>query len=108
VVTGAGRLKARFVIHAAVMEEDLRTNEEYIRKATENSLKLADSTGMGSIVFPALGTGVGGFPLKTCAKVMMEEVVKFDETGPLHVKRVKFALFSKQAYEEFKQSYLKI
>ena len=108
VATGAGRLKARFVIHAAVMQEDLKTNESYIRKATENSLKLADSLGMGSIVFPALGTGVGRFPLKTCAKVMMEEVVKFDGNKPLHVNRVRFALFTKQAYEEFKESYLKI
>jgi O-acetyl-ADP-ribose deacetylase len=108
VATGAGKLKARFIIHAAVMEEDLRTNEGYIRAATENSLKLADSMGMGSIVFPALGTGVGRFPLKICARVMMEEVSKFDKTRPLHVNRVRFALFSSQAYEEFKEIYLKI
>ena len=108
VVTRAGRLKARFVIHAVVMAEDLKTNEVYIREATQNSLKLADSVGMGSIVFPALGTGVGRFPLLTCAKVMMEEIIKFDAAKPKHVKRVRFALFSKQAYDEFKGMYLKI
>lgn len=108
VATGAGKLKARFVIHAAVMEEDLRTNEGYIGSATAGSLRLADSMGMGSIVFPALGTGVGGFPLKKCAQVMFEETVKFDKSGPKHVKRVKFALFSKQAYDSFKEIYLKI
>jgi O-acetyl-ADP-ribose deacetylase (regulator of RNase III) len=108
VATAAGRLKARFVIHAAVMEADLRTNEAYIRAATGNALKLAETMGMGSIVFPALGTGVGRFPLEACAGVMMDEVIKFDKTPPLHVKRVKFVLFSKQAYDEFKGIYLKI
>ena len=108
VATGAGKLKARFIIHAAVMEEDLRTNEQYIREAVRNSLKLADSMGMGSIVFPALGTGVGRFPLKKCAKAMLEETVAFDAAGPEHVKRVKFALFTEQAYKDFKEIYLKL
>lgn len=108
VATGAGRLKTRFVIHAVVMAEDLVTKEVYIRKAMESSLKLADSMGMGSIVFPALGTGVGGFPIKACAKAMIEEILKFDETKPAHINRVRFALFSKQAYDVFKEKYLKI
>src|SRR4051794_26458819 len=66
VVTPAGRLPApiRWVIHAATMRgSDLRTDESLIRTATRSALKSADDIGAKSIALPALGTGVGGFPL---------------------------------------------
>jgi O-acetyl-ADP-ribose deacetylase (regulator of RNase III) len=108
VATRGGRLKARFVIHAAVMGQDLRTNARYIREAIISSLDLADELGMGSIAFPALGTGVGRFPIDECAEIMFDQVKKFDLEMPAHVKRIRFVLFSKQAYEIFKSIYLTI
>ena len=57
----AGKLPFRYIIHAAVMGQDLRTNRELIRKATVASLNLADRLGVKSIAFPAFGTGVGNF-----------------------------------------------
>ncbi len=101
-VTGAGRLKARYVIHAAVMGQDLKTDAEKIRQATRNSLLRADELGLKSIAFPALGTGVGGFPRDECARIMISEVHQHSatETG---LERVVFALYDETAYQVFKQ-----
>ena len=63
VLTSAGRLAARYVIHAAVMGQDLRTSPALIDRATRNTLALAESRQIASLAFPAFGTGVGGFPL---------------------------------------------
>jgi O-acetyl-ADP-ribose deacetylase (regulator of RNase III) len=108
IATSAGRLKARFVIHAAVMGQDLRTNAGYIREAVISTLDLADEMGMGSIAFPALGTGVGRFPIGECAEIMFDQARKFDLEMPAHVKRIRFVLFSKQAYDAFKAVYIRI
>jgi O-acetyl-ADP-ribose deacetylase (regulator of RNase III) len=64
VVTGAGALAARHVIHAAVMGQDLETDGDLIARATASALARAAERGLASIAFPALGTGVGGFPLR--------------------------------------------
>ena len=102
VVTGAGRLKARYVIHAAVMGPDLITDADKIRLATENSLNRADERGLLSIAFPALGTGVGGFPLEKAADIMVSTVVAHLH-GPTTLQRVVFALFSDDAYRAFEE-----
>ena len=102
IVTGAGRLKAKYVIHAAVMGMDFRTNGQYIRRATENSLRRAAELGLRSIVFPALGTGVGGFPLEECARIMLEAVRQHAETGT-SLERVSFVLYDQGAYEAFQR-----
>ena len=101
VVTGAGRLKARYVIHAAVMGQDLRTSAASIVRATENSLKRADENGVRSIAFPALGTGVGGFPLEECARMMVGAVRKYAAGSP-GIERVIFVLYGDAAYRAFK------
>jgi O-acetyl-ADP-ribose deacetylase (regulator of RNase III) len=100
VVTGAGRLRARHVIHAAVMGRDLKTSSEYIRKATLNALARADELNLESIAFPALGTGVGGFALEECAAIMMEAVAE-RERSATSLKVVEFVLFGHDAYEAF-------
>jgi len=102
VVTGAGRLKAGYIIHAAVMGLDLATDAEKIRQATRNSLLRADEIGITSLAFPALGTGVGGFSPGECARIMIGEVLTYsaEKTG---LKKVVFALFNEKAYRVFKQ-----
>jgi len=102
VVTGAGSLKARYVIHAAVMGQDLKTDGEKVRQTTRNSLLRGDELGIKSIAFPALGTGVGGFPLDECAQIMVGEVCQYSakETG---LERVVFALYDELAYQAFKR-----
>lgn len=100
VETTAGDLKAKYVIHAAVMGQDLRTDETKIRNATRNSLKVAEKLGLKNIAFPALGTGVGGFPLVKCAEVMLEEAI--EHGGSL---KVVFVLYSDESYNVFAECY---
>lgn len=100
VVTGAGQLKARYVIHAAAMGQDLRTDAEKIRAATANSLKRADELGLRSIAFPALGTGVGGFSYRQAAEVMIK-AMRQHLVGQTSLEEVVLALYGQQAYEAF-------
>jgi O-acetyl-ADP-ribose deacetylase len=98
VVTGAGQLPARWVIHGAVMGQDLRTDEDLIRRTTSRCLGLADELGARSLALPAFGTGVGGFPLDECARIMVE-VARGYEPGSLE--RVVFAVFGGHARQAF-------
>jgi len=104
VVTGAGKLKAKYVIHAAVMGQDLKTDAGKIRQATKNSLLRAGELGIKSIAFPALGTGVGGFPLDECARIMISGV-RQHSTRKTKLERVVFALYGEPAYQAFKQEF---
>lgn len=101
VVTGAGKLKARFVIHAATMGQDLSTDEVSIKYATANSLRRAQELGLESIALPALGAGVGGFPLSRVADIMLEEVERHLGTPGVQLRRVVLALFGAEAYQSF-------
>src|ERR1041385_3783449 len=85
---GAGRLHARWVIHGAVMGQDLRTNAELVERTTCSVLRVADELGAESLALPAFGTGVGGFPLDDCARLMVD-VVRAHE--PRSLRRVVFA-----------------
>src|SRR5438445_2628739 len=71
VATGAGRLRSRYVIHGAVMGQDLKTDAGLIERTTRRCLEVADGLGCASIALPAFGTGVGGFPLDECARIMV-------------------------------------
>jgi len=102
VVTGAGKLKAKYIIHAAVMGQDLKTDAEKIRQATRNSLLRGDELGIKSIAFPALGTGVGGFRLDECARLMISQVRQYS-ARKIGLERVVFVLYDEPAYQAFKQ-----
>ncbi len=101
VVTGGGRLRARFVIHAAVMGPDLVTSERFIREATTSSLVRADEIGARRVAFPALGTGVGGFPYRSAARAMMEELKLYLEEEESSIQEVVFYLYGDEAYRAF-------
>jgi O-acetyl-ADP-ribose deacetylase (regulator of RNase III) len=98
VVTKAGELKAKYIIHAAVMGQDLITSEDYIRDATINSLKKADELKIKSIAFPAFGTGVGGYPTDQCASIMIDVVKGFSERLQF-IEEIRFVLFNKQSFD---------
>jgi O-acetyl-ADP-ribose deacetylase len=98
VATGAGGLPARWVVHGAVMGQDLRTDEDTIRRTTRRSLEVADELGAESIALPALGTGVGGFPLDRCAQAMVDVVTAYE---PGSLRRVVFAVFGDEARQAF-------
>ena len=98
VATTAGRLPARWVVHGAVMGQDLRTDGELVRRTTRSCLELADELGCRSLALPAFGTGVGGFPLGECARVMVDAARAFE---PRSLERVVFAVFGRDAYDTF-------
>ena len=102
-VTGAGNLKAKYVIHAATMGMNFETDEEKIRSATRNSLKRAEEKKIKSIAFPALGCGVGGFPVQRAAEIMLEEVKAHLEEIKSSLKEILFVMFDKPAFEVFKK-----
>lgn len=100
VMTAAGALKARWVLHAAVMGQDLHTNADFIKKATRGALQMAEIKNLSSISFPALGTGVGGFSLYHCAKIMITEAIDFLIQSK-SVKQITFVMFEQPAYTVF-------
>ena len=98
VATGAGRLPAKWVIHGAVMGQDLRTDPALVRRTTESCLRVADDVGARSLALPAFGTGVGGFPLDECARIMVEAVRAYE---PSSLEQVVFAVFGEEAKRAF-------
>ena len=101
-ITGAGNLKARFVIHAASMRLGGRTGADGLRKSTRRSLEIADLRGLRSIAFPAVGTGIARFPLEECARIMIEEVAAHARR-PTSLKKVRFVLFGPDAENVFRR-----
>ncbi len=116
VVTSAGNLLSRWVIHAAAMgyrpEDDLipkragsLSSASIIRDSTRNSLQRAEEAGARSIAFPALATGVAGFPTDECAAAMIAAVREYDSQNPHSaIQRVVFVLYGKSDYEQFQRA----
>lgn len=98
VATGAGRLRARYVIHGAVMGQDLRTGAELIGRTTARCVEVADELGVETLALPAFGTGVGGFALDECARIMVSALRGLDTRS---VRRVVLAVFGEEARRAF-------
>lgn len=104
VISGAGKLKADFVIHSATMGLDFKTNGEYIRKAVKTALRAAQEKKIDSVAFPALGCGTGGFSFKNSAKIMAQEVFTYcKEIDNPEVKTIEFVLFTEKGYADFQK-----
>lgn len=103
-ITSGGKLKARFVIHAASMELGGKTTANALRTSTAYSLAIAAKKNFKSIAFPAVGTGIAGFPMQQCAEIMLEEVAKHlqRETS---VERVYLVLYDQDALQTFENTW---
>ena len=100
-ITGGGKLKARYVIHAASMSlSGTATTPKSLSTSTAHSLRLAAERKLKTIAFPAVGTGVSGFPMDECARIMLAEVVKHLKAGS-SLESVYFALFDSAACDVF-------
>jgi O-acetyl-ADP-ribose deacetylase (regulator of RNase III)/ADP-ribose pyrophosphatase YjhB (NUDIX family) len=106
VPTGAGELAVKYVIHAATMGMDFKTDEVKIRNACKNSLAVAEQLKINSIVFPALGCGTGGFGLLASAKIMAQEVLRHLRQNSTTLKEVVFCLNNQEAFAVFKKGVL--
>ena len=100
-VTGAGWLKAKYVIHAASMALGRPTTAENLVASTRNSLLRADEHQLKSIAFPAIGTGIAGFPLDECARLMVTTVSEHLASGESSLEKVMFVLYDQAAYAAF-------
>ena len=100
IMTPAGTLAARAVIHAVSLDRDRRTSAETLEAAVRNSMARAREIGATSIAFPALGSGVGGFPLEEGARITMA-TVRDELTASPTIAHVVFALRGTAAYEAF-------
>ena len=100
IVTGSGNLAARAVIHAVSLDRDRRTSGPVIDAAVRSAMARAREIGATSVAFPALGTGVGGFPLEESARITVAAVRDELERSP-GIEHVTFALRGAAPYEAF-------
>ena len=100
VITPAGRLRARHVIHAVGPRMGEGSEDEKLSSATLNSLKVADDNALKSIAFPAISAGIFGFPIDRCAKIMLGTTIDYLR-GDTQIERVVFCLFGHDSYEVF-------
>lgn len=100
IVTAAGNLAARAVIHAVSLDRDRRTSGPVIESAVRSAMARAREINATSIAFPALGTGVGGFPLEAAARITVE-TVRDELTRSPGIEHVTFALRGAAPYEAF-------
>ena len=99
VITGGHNLPNRYVIHTLgpVYGQD-RPEAELLANCYRNSLALAEETGIDSIAFPAISTGVFGYPVEEAAEVALRTVVEEAE-GLEHVRLIRFVLFGEKDFE---------
>jgi len=102
-ITGGGKLRARHVIHAASMQLGGATTARALRSSTAHALQIAAERGLRTIAFPAVGTGIAGFPIPECARIMLGEVAEHLKR-PTSLEKVYFVLFDAQALAEFERA----
>jgi len=102
VVTSGGNLKAKKVIHAVGPRHGEEHEDEKLKDATLNSLILADKSSLRSIGFPAISTGIFGFPKDRCATIMLSTTIAYLE-GPTKLERVVYCLYDQDTFALFKR-----
>jgi O-acetyl-ADP-ribose deacetylase (regulator of RNase III) len=100
VITTGGNLKARYVIHAVGPRMGEGDEDQKLKNATLNSLKLADQNNLQSIAFPAISSGIFGFPIQRCSEIMLKTTIDYLK-GQTGLEKVTFCLFGQDSYEVF-------
>jgi O-acetyl-ADP-ribose deacetylase (regulator of RNase III) len=106
VVTGAGNLPATFVIHAVGPRMGEGDEDNKLRNAVLNSLLLASQRKLRSISFPAISSGIFGFPKDRCAKILVTAAADFllaHEDGPLEI--VEFCIYDEPTLGFFRKEF---
>ncbi len=102
VITTGGELRARYVIHTVAPRMGEGNEDDKLRSATLNSLKLADEYDLKSIAFPAISAGRFGFPLDRCIRIMLATVIPYLK-GNTGLERVVFCVFGKENFQVFQR-----
>ncbi len=103
VATGAGRLPAKYVFHAVgpVYRDGRHGEPDLLASCYRKCLEMAEERGVEAISFPAISTGVYGYPLKEAAGIAIREVKAHLERPDATVRRAIFVLYGKAAYEVY-------
>jgi O-acetyl-ADP-ribose deacetylase (regulator of RNase III) len=107
VITTGGNLKARHVIHAVGPRMGEGNEDEKLENAISNSLKVAEENGLKSIAFPAISTGVFGFPKDRCARIMLSTIRNHIEKGS-NLEDIRLCLFDEVTYDVFNREYIRV
>ena len=102
VKTTAGNLKARYVIHAVGPRMGEGDEDAKLKSTTLNSLILADRDGIKTLTFPAISTGIFGFPMDRCAEIMLGTTIDHLK-GPTRLEKVAFCLYGLGSYKIFSE-----
>ncbi len=100
VITTGGRLKAKYVIHAVGPRMGEGDEDRKLASATLSALRVAEENGLKSLTFPAISTGIFGYPIDRCADIMLNTVVDYLQKGS-KLQEVRFCLWGKEAYQVF-------
>lgn len=103
VATGGGRLPAKFVLHAVgpIYRDGRQGEPELLASCYRECLALAEERGLTTVSFPAISTGVYGYPLQEAAEIAVTEVKKHLEGVDTCVREVTFVLFDRRAWKEY-------
>lgn len=100
VITNAGNLPAKNVIHAVGPRMGEGDEDEKLKNATKNSMKVAEGSNLKSIAFPAISTGIFGYPVDRCAKIMLKISLDYLKENTKIID-IYFCLWEKEVYDVF-------
>lgn len=100
VITTGGDLPAAYVIHAVGPRMGEGDEDAKLRSATRSALQVAGKQGLRSLTFPAISTGIFGYPIDRCAEIMLQTVADYLQKES-SLQEVRFCLFGHEAYEVF-------
>jgi O-acetyl-ADP-ribose deacetylase len=103
VITGGGNLKAKYVIHAVGPVNGEGDEEAKLTRATLSSLRIAAERKLASLAFPAVSTGIYGFPIQECSRIMLRASLDFLRKNSFP-REVVFCLYGAEAYEVFRKT----
>ena len=102
VMTGAGNLSAKQVIHAVGPKMGEGDEDRKLASAVRSALALADRYGLRSIALPAISTGTFGFPIDRAARILLTEIHRYLQGGT-KLERVVVALHGEDAFQTFRR-----
>lgn len=106
-ITSAGNLPCKYVIHAVGPRMGEGDEDRKLRDATIASLERAEELRIGSIAFPAISTGIFGYPIENCARIMNQAVKDFQPRAK-SLTRVVFCLYDRAALAVFESAHREI
>lgn len=107
VVTGAGRLPAKYVFHAVgpVYRDGKHGEPDLLASCYRNCLKLAEEHGVRTVSFPSISTGVYRYPIRDASHIALGEVIRHLAQKETKIQEVIFVLFSQADYQVYADSF---